>query len=246
MKNLMLVICAFGVFFHNANAQSKCGYFYPSEAGASRTLTMYDDDDNEQGSVTYTVKQVTGDQMTYSVEMSRGGTAMMQNEYIMNCTDDGVSIDFNSMGGAMISSMRPDNATITGTDIYLPNVLSEGQILDDAEMVISSSMEDEDGTVYNSSMTMRMHDRKVDGIEDISTPAGDFENCYRIVYYTEMSRTMPTITGVTSTVVIFKSKTIQWLKEGIGVVKTMDYMEEVSGTTSTWSRQGWGQLTAMN
>ena len=61
-----------------------------------------------------------------------------------------------------------------------------------------------------------------------------------------MSRTMPTITGTTTTNVVFKSKTIQWLKEDIGVVKTMDFMGEATSSTTTWSRQGWGQLTAMN
>ena len=244
MKNLIL-LSAFILSIVTVQSQSKCGDFYPTEPGASRTLTIYDNDGNEQGSVTYTVKEVTGDQMTYSMSMSRDGTTMMENDYKMNCTDDGVSIDFNSMGGAMMSAMRSDNATVTGTDIYLPNALSVGMTLDDAEMKVSNSM-DIGGRTVNTSMTMKMKDRKVEGMEDITTPAGEFKNCYRLVYYTDMSRTMPTITGTTTTNVIYKSKTIQWLKEDIGVVKTMDFMGEVTSSTTTWTRQSWGQLTAMN
>ena len=246
MKSLTIFFCSLVLFFHNSNAQSKCSKFYPSEAGASRTLTLYDKDDVEQGSVTYTVKEVIGDQMIYSVAMARGGATMMNNEYPMTCNDDGVSIDFNSLGGAMAASMRPDNATITGTDIYLPNRLEVNQVLGDAEMVISNSM-DVGGRTVNTTMTMRMYNRKVTALEDINTPAGEFPESYKLEYYTEMSNTTPALMGGgTTSNVLFKMKTEQWLYPNVGVVMTKDYMEEIVGGTKMWVLQSWGQLTAKN
>ena len=246
MKKVLIITCALSLIVYQSIAQSKCSNFYPSEAGASRTLTLYDKDDVEQGSVTYTVKEVIGDQMIYSVTMARGGATMMNNEYPMTCNNDGVSIDFNSLGGTMAASMRPDNATITGTDIYLPNRLEVNQVLDDAEMVISNSM-DVGGRTVNTSMTMRMYNRKVTALEDINTPAGEFPKSYKLEYYTEMSNTTPAMMGGgTTSNVLFQMKTEQWLYPNVGVVMTKEYMEDIVGGTKLWVLQSWGQLTDKN
>lgn len=244
MKRILTLVCTVSLFSYVANAQSACSKFYPSEAGASRTLTLYDAADVEQGKVIYTVKEVVGNDMIYTVSMSGGGHSLPPREMKMSCSEDGVSIDFTSMGGAMVSAMGPDSGTITGTDIYLPNDLSLDTELDDAEMVISSSM-DIDGTTYNSSMTMRMFDREVVAVEDVTTPLDNFPDCYKLVYYTEMSRTMPGMMGVaaTTTSSLFKSKTEQWMKEGVGVVKMKEYMETSPGN---WVLQSWGELTDKN
>ena len=246
MRRLILLISTVAMGIIGMHGQNKCSNFYPSEVGTSHTLTMYDKDDVEQGKVTYTVKEVTGDQMIYSVTMSKGGATLMDNEYPMNCTDDGVSIDFNSLGGPMAAAMSPDNATITGTNIYLPNDLRVGRTLDDAEMVISNSM-DVGGRSYNTTMTMRMYNRSVEKREDVTTPAGSFDKSYKLIYYTKMSNSVPSISGSTATTNdLYTMKTEQWLYPNVGVVMTKEYMEEIVGGSKLWVLQSWSQLTEKN
>ena len=63
----------------------------------------------------------------------------------------------------------------------------------------------------NMKMTMKFLNRKVEGNETVSTPAGDFE-CYVITYDTEYKM------GIKMTM---SSKL--WLSEGYGMVKQENY-----------------------
>ena len=93
---------------------------------------------------------------------------------------------------------------ITGTNIELPNNLHEGQTLPDAHMDMNISM----GPI-TMKMSVRMVNRKVEGKETVTTPAGTFE-CMIIAYDAEMK-----MSGVNK---IGHLK--QWMAEGVGMVKS--------------------------
>jgi hypothetical protein len=96
---------------------------------------------------------------------------------------------------------------ITGTDIEIPNNLSVGQELADANVSITMSMS---GIKMNT--TVNQTNRKVEKNERITVAAGTFE-CY-LVTETNISKTM----GAT-----IEMTTKQWLSEGVEIVKQKSY-----------------------
>ena len=96
---------------------------------------------------------------------------------------------------------------ISGTDIELPNNLSEGQQLNDANVTVAMNMS---GMKMN--VTVDQTNRKVEKKENVTTAAGTFE-CYLI---TENS-----ITKTMGATIEMKSKL--WLAEGVGMIKQESY-----------------------
>ena len=198
--------------------QTECSKFYVTEEGARFEITMYDHKEKAQGTMVYNVKEDNGDHAVYSMEMKdKKGTEINTAEYSITCDEDGVSIDFSSMmSGNMAPGMGDMEVDISGTNIFLPNDLNVGQELPDAEMQISIT-----GSPIPMSSFVKMVNRKVEGKESITTPAGTFE-CYVLSYDTEVKM------GVKR---IGKSK--QWLAEGIGMVKSEDYNKKGKLTGSS-------------
>ena len=190
-------------------AQGKCSKFYPLVEGAKFTLTMYDLDDVAQGTVTYEVNEVTGDSGQYTYTMERGGMVLSSSHYDISCTDDGVSMDFNSMGGGLLSRFSNMDVEVSGTNIYIPNNLEEyvGSTLPAAEMKLTSS-----GGPGGLSYTIEMVNRTVEGTETLTDPNGISRECFIVSY--DMIINMGTT---------INSHTKQWLAEGVGMLKSEDY-----------------------
>jgi hypothetical protein len=118
--------------------------------------------------------------------------------------------------------------------------------LDDANMVITTTV-NAGVTNVTSTMNMRMYDRTVEKIEDVVTPVRLFPDCYKLVYYREMSMSTPSRSGGSPTVsVLSRTKTEQWMAVGIGVVKTKEYNIEIAGGSDTYDLQGWSELTSID
>ncbi|WP_299487808.1 hypothetical protein [uncultured Allomuricauda sp.] len=188
--------------------QTDCSKYYPVSDGAKFEHTLYGNKMKKEGKVVYSVKVDDGDSVLYTMEMfDKNDTPFGNSTYGMKCEEDGVSIDFKSLMNGMMTE-RFDNMEmdITGNNIYIPNDLSVGQTLPDAEMEMTIT-----GTPIAMKSFMRMYNRKVESKESITTPAGTFE-CFVISYDTDMKM------GIKTT-----GKTKQWLAENIGMVKTEDY-----------------------
>ncbi|MEZ4810774.1 MAG: hypothetical protein R2819_10470 [Allomuricauda sp.] len=201
---LLPMLCLAATTFH---AQDKCSKFYPFVEGAIFTHTLYDQDGTAQGKVTYEVDQVTGNSGRYTYSMSMGGTVISSSQYTITCTDDGVSMDLSSMRGGMLSRFANAETNISGTNLYIPNDLSEASVLPDATMELTMS-----GAPSGMNMSMRMTHRKVVGTEFLTDPNGVSRKCFILTYDTIMNR------GTSSS-----SHTKQWLTEGIGLMKTEEY-----------------------
>jgi hypothetical protein len=205
----LLVIC---LFASNAFAQNSCSKFYPFSEGATSQLSMYDKKGKISAIVEYSVHEVTttgdGETATMSHKLiDDKGNLISTSSYDVFCKDGLVSIDFNSLTRPEMMQAFPDAKTeVTGTNIDLPNDLSVGQELPDGGVDIKISM-----SGINMNMNIAIIDRKVEGKETVTTPAGTFE-CYVITSTTVMKM---------GTNMTRKSK--QWISEGVGVVKMEDY-----------------------
>src|SRR5690606_18752269 len=138
------------------------------------------------------------------------GKEIMISDYKMSCAEGAVKIDYNSLVPSQMMKQYTDmgmEMDISGTDIELPNDLSVGQDLADANVAMTIKM-----TGMNMTVKVDQLNRKVEKKESITTPAGTFD-CY-VLSQDNISETM----GVKQ---IMPSKL--WLAEGVGMVRQETY-----------------------
>jgi len=213
MKQYFILFLVVVFAAQTSNAQSSCSTYYPLVDGANFQYTNYDKKGKEEGQINYTVTNVesSGDNVSATMMMEmvdkKGNT--YTSDYNMACEGNVVKIDFKSlMNEQMLSQMGDVEMDISGTDVELPNSLSVGQELPDANMQLKMKM----GGAINMNTNVETINRKVEKQESVTTPAGTFD-CY--VIYSE-TKTKMMMTNQT-----FPSRT--WLAEGVGMVKQESY-----------------------
>lgn len=206
----LLLSCFTG--YLTSHAQGVCSKYYPMEEGTSFQLTSYNSKDKIMSIVNYLVSETSaipgGQQSTILTEiMNNKEEITATSEYDIVCENDLVSVDFKSLMGPDMYSQFPDmDMEVSGTALQLPNNLSEGQSLPDADMLAVINI-----TPMKMRLTFIMTNRKVVGKESITTTAGTFE-CVVLSYDYE-SKFGVKVTGTAK----------QWLAEGVGLVKQEDY-----------------------
>lgn len=214
MKNnfitALLLLIATAVF-----SQSNCDGYYPFKEGTSFEITSYNPKGKAESVSKSTITNIQntggGTEATFSTNVSAGKDTF-STEYKVLCKGDVISIDFKSlMNPEMTSKFGEDvKVDISGIDVQIPNNLSAGQTLPDAEVQISVDM-----GMMKMKTNVTMANRKVEGTESVTTPAGTFD-CV-VITYDSMVKTM----GINKTL---KSK--QWLAKGVGMVKHESYTEK--------------------
>ena len=185
--------------------------------------TSYNGKGKTQGVVDYTVTNVVIDGGTSSATMAMNyfdekGKELFNSEYTYSCTDNVVSIDFESlMTNQMLQQFDDMEIEVSGVDIELPNDLEVGQELPDANVVVKISM-----SGINMNSTVDMINRKVEKQETLTTPAGIFE-CY-VIYSDNKSKVMMAKQTFPSRL---------WLAEDVGMIKQETYKKNNSVMSST-------------
>ncbi|NNC35661.1 MAG: hypothetical protein HKO09_12360, partial [Croceitalea sp.] len=200
MKKSIITAILFLFIAYPLKAQN-CSRFYPMNEGTTFQITMYDKKDKVSGVMDYVIKEASGNTATMYYEMQdEKGKMLTSSEYDITCSDDGVTIDFSSMMSPEIMGQYEDmEVEMSGTDLLYPNNLSTGQTLPDADVLMTIKM-----PPMNMKMNMNFFNRKVEGKESVTTPAGTFD-CYVITYDSEAKM------GIKMT-----SRNKLWLSEGYG------------------------------
>ncbi|TQO39658.1 hypothetical protein GQ41_4340 [Arenibacter algicola] len=221
MRTLILI---YSLFLVSSTALSQnCSKYYPMEEGTSFQYTMTNKKGKTEGITDYSITNVenTGGVTTATMNMKftdEKGKEILVSDYKLSCTGDVVKIDYNSLVPAQMMKQYTDMGVemeISGTDIELPNNLSVGQGLDDANVAMSIKM-----TGMNMNIKVDQLNRIVEKKESVTTPAGTYE-CY-VITQDNVSETM----GVKQTM---QSKL--WLAEGVGMVKQETYNKKGDLTT---------------
>jgi len=209
LKKLTLIstVLFFSVYGY---AQNACSTYYPFKEGVKFEMTTYDAKDKVTGHIKYEIKDATDNSVTLSNEVfDEKNASVLKSEVQLICTDDGVSIDFKSLiSSAVLEQYEGMNMDIdiSGKNISIPNNLSVGQTLPDAELLLTMSM-----ASVNMKMTVNMINRKVTAKETLTTPAGTFD-CVVLSSDTEIKMGMN-----------MKMTSKEWLAENVGVVKSEEY-----------------------
>ncbi|WP_047416456.1 hypothetical protein [Cellulophaga sp. Hel_I_12] len=213
MLSLLLILAV-----NFASGQVHCSKYYPFEEGTSFQYSMFDKKGKPDGTSNYKVNSVINSGGETIAEMSvilldKKGNEIVTSNYTIICTDSGVKIDFQSlMPSQMLEQYKEMDVQVdlSGTDIELPNDLSVGQELQEANVTMNVKM-----AGMNMKTMVNMMNRKVEKIETITTPAGSFE-CF-VIYSENESQIM----GIKKT---FPSRL--WLAEGVGMVKQESYQKD--------------------
>ena len=215
MKNTTLLLLATVFTTALTFSQNSCSKFYPMEEGSSFQYTNFDKKGKTEGSVDYTISKVTEEgsvtNATYDMKYTdEKGKNLFETEFDFSCENGLVRIDYKSLFPSQMMEQYTEmglEMDISGTDIELPNDLSVGQELADANLSIAVSM---GGIKMNT--TVDQTNRRVEKKESITVAAGTFD-CY-LVTETNTSKTM----GAT-----MEMNTKLWLAEGVGMVKQESY-----------------------
>ncbi|WGK65419.1 TapB family protein [Croceiramulus getboli] len=196
-------------------AQSACNNYFPMEEGATFQYTTFDKKGKMEAKADYTVTEVetveAGTQATLSINFKdKKEKEVMTSSYRYTCAGDRIIVDYQSLFPSEMleqySNMDVD-MSFTGTDIEIPNTLSVGQELEDANVTMNFS-----AAGMTMKTTVDMINRKVEKKESVTTPAGTFD-CYVIYNDTEAKVMMSKN----------RSSSRMWLAENIGMVKQEMY-----------------------
>ncbi len=222
MKRSLIVLCAALGLSYALPAQN-CGSYYPMVEGATFEYTNYNKKGKKEGVAKYRVSEVntSGDvtDATMYIELvDEKGKEIYKTDYKFSCTGNAVSIDYESLiPSSTLQQYEDMEMDISGTDLELPNDLSVGQELPDANVTIKISM-----SGINMNTTVDMINRKVEKQESVTTPAGTFD-CYVIYNDNKMKAMM-----VKSTL-----GSRAWFSEGVGMIKQESYKKNGDIMTST-------------
>ena len=199
-------------------AQNNCSTFYPMIEGASYQYNMYSKKDKLEGTTNYLVAKVddNGGNTTATMRVSYSdakGKNTFDSDYGITCVGDGIKIDFKSLFPTQMQQQYEEmnvDMEVTGNDIQLPNKLSVGQSLEDANIDVNMSM-----SGIKMKIAVNTTDRTVIAKESVTTPAGTFD-CYVISANITSKAMMSNI----------KMSDKLWLCEGVGIVKQESYSKK--------------------
>lgn len=187
----------------------ECSQYYPMIEGATLQYTNFNKKGKSEGVASYMVTNVstTGDvtSATMAIDLKdEKGKEIYKTDYSFTCSGNMVTVDYKSLvPSSMFEQYEGMEMDISGTDLELPNDLSVGQQLSDANVTIKISM-----SGINMNTTVDLINRKVEKKESVTTPAGTFE-CYVIYSDNKMKAMMVKQT--------FPSRV--WFAEGVGMIK---------------------------
>ncbi|MBK6283505.1 MAG: hypothetical protein IPF54_13395 [Draconibacterium sp.] len=211
MKNLvLLLVVIFGAMTLKAQET-----FFPTKEGTVLIYKSFDKKDKLSSQMKYTIKKVNinGSDMdiTYLCEsLDNKENLVFREEITIHQKGDVLYFDmgnFVNKSAFQQDGEIPAEVEVKGNNMQIPLNPQPGQALPDASVEMAMKM----GFV-NMKIAANVTNRKVEAIEDISVPAGNFK-CYKF-------------SGDINSVVLgikVKASSIEWFAKGVGTVKSESY-----------------------
>jgi hypothetical protein len=210
MKSLLLS-GALILFAFNISAQDCAGYYF-LQNNKTIEMAILNKKGEQSSKQVYTVSNVENSGSTTTADLEsemfdRKGKSIVKSSAKIKC-ESGVMLIDMKMSMPQQPGLEPSN--IKGDNIYMeyPNKMSVGDNLKNATMHLEW-----DNKGLKQSMDMEVTDRKVEGQEKITTPAGSWD-CYKISY---KSKTRIKTMGIG---VPMNIDGIEYFAPGFGIVKT--------------------------
>ena len=178
-------------------------------------MTISNSKGNETGKLTYTISnsEKSGSSITATLNsefVGANGKTITKASNEVKCENGVMQMNMKVfVPPAQLEQMK--SGTATATDVYLeyPGNMNVGDQLKDGQF----NMDYESTSGLKSSIEISITERKVEGKESVTTPAGTWE-CYRI---TSENKIVSKIAGIG---IPIKMSVTEWYAPGFGVVKT--------------------------
>ena len=196
------------------NGESDCKPYLPGETGKTWEITNYSPKDKVTGTVKYEILSVTeSDTSTvYEIQSTyfdKKEEQTYQSTYEASCENGIFQLDMTvMMDGNSMGAYQNMDAEVDATEFELPPT-DESAVgpLEDGTLKVSVAS----SGINMMTMTVHVTDRKVEGLEEITTDAGTF-NCLKLTQNVS-----------TRMLIKIEASSIEWYAEGVGVVRSESY-----------------------
>ncbi len=200
------------LFAYASGIAQDCSGFDMMKENTFIEMKNYDGKQKLTGTIRQTVKEVreTNEGTVIKIE-SEQLDKKNKSEGVMNlemrCKDGVFYMDMQSFfNSASMGNTEDMEISVDATDLVYPGKMQVGQELPDGNLVMSIVS----GSIPMN-MSVKIFNRKVEGIETITTPAGSYE-CYKITYDIE-----------TKSIIKMTNSAAQWFSEKVGAVRSETY-----------------------
>lgn len=208
--------CLFLILSAFRSDNINCESFYPTIEGASLQYAYYDDKEKITGYSKQSVINVKdyndGVEVTMQLETTdKKGENPYTGEMTFRCEGNKFYMDMSNMLPAeMMDAYKDMEIEMNAEYLEFPTNPTVGQTLPDGSM----TMKINNAGMTLMTMTVDVTNRKVDGFETITTPAGTFE-CVKF-------------SQTTNTKAVFKmvSNSTTWFAKDVGMVRSEDYNDK--------------------
>ena len=190
-----------------------CAFYYPKQEGATLEITNYDRKDKVTGKTVQKITNVqeSGNSMKATIQMKSyddKDELIFESDMDVMCKDNVFNLSMeNFVNGQQMSAFSEADVTIDSDNLRYPANMKPGQELNDGEITVSVK----NAGMPTMNMTTTISNRKVEGKEKLTTPAGTFD-CYKISY------------DITSKMMVSVTlKAVEWISMDAGVVKSESY-----------------------
>ena len=212
----MKLITALILFFLSGNLFSQdCANYYYLQNNKTIEMTISNKNGKESGKMTYVVSdsKKNGSAVTATINsefVDAKGKTITKATNNVKCENGVMQMNMKTfIPAAQMEQMK--SGTATANDVYLeyPANMNVGDQLKDGQF----NMDYESTSGLKSSIEISITERKVEGKESVTTPAGTWE-CYKI---TSENKIVSKIAGIG---IPIRMSVTEWYASGFGVIKT--------------------------
>lgn len=214
MKQILLLILV-GMML-NTPGNSQCNSYYVLDQGSEWEYQTH----NAKGKLmSKNVQKVTSFSNTSagyeatvtSMMFDEKGKELTKGDLAFSCENGTMYIDMrNFISDEQLKAFSNYEMKFESENLEIPSSLNAGQSLGDGMLTVTAS-----GTPFPMKMTVNITDRKVEGKESVTTPAGTFE-CFKI----SSNMTMENQMGVKMTTQL---SSVEWISPKVGTVRSESY-----------------------
>jgi hypothetical protein len=215
MKQILLSTM-FGAFMLTGIVAQDCPMYYPDQENTQMEYKQYDKKGNLNGSSVQKITAVRKSAGSTEAEIASEhfdakGKSLGSVTLTARCEKGIFYIDMkNYLTQESMESYEDMEMTIEGGNLEMPWEMKAGDALKNGDLKMSFAS----GGMTIMNMTVAITNRKVEAVENITTPAGTFE-CYKITYDI-----------ATKMMINVKMKGAEWYAKNVGMVKSESYTND--------------------
>jgi len=214
MKTKSIILGLFIIAAPFVTKAQTCDAFFPYKKGMVIEQQSFSAKNKITSSVKQTVKEITNTSQGLKVDLAseyfdEKGKLAGSSNMVITCKNGTISVDMrNYLDAKSKESFSGANVTIEGKPLELPFNMAPGMDLPEGSLIMKMAMGD---SPIAMNLNMRIFDRKVEGIESVTTPSGTY-SCYKLSQKIEM-KMMFTVSA----------KSIEFYSKEFGLVRSESY-----------------------